>query len=77
MRARIFIEVELDDKVLIDAFGEKLPELVASHIFEERLAAGAAAVLRSFNGAKEVKAIYIPEMITGDRILTAPSTIIP
>lgn len=69
MKARIFIEVDLDDHVLFAAFGDKLPEMMASHIFEERLTVGAVQFLQAFNGAKEVKGVYIPELLTGNKII--------
>lgn len=64
MRARLFIEIELDDAVLLSSLSNSLPP---EH-WDRELASGLARQTERFLGGlhsvKEVKAVYIPKLLS-------------
>lgn len=65
MKARIFIDVELDDTKLIETLGMGLPDVLARYALEQKLAEATTAFVQTLSGVKRAKAAYIPNLLGG------------
>ena len=63
MRVRLFIEVELSDKTLLEAFGDQLPALTAAHEIEAGVARSTEAIVSSIPGVNQVRALFLPDLM--------------
>lgn len=63
MRARMFMEVEISDEVLLAQFGEALPELTAQGEIEKGFARSVTQILRRLPGVVEAETCVVPTLI--------------
>jgi hypothetical protein len=63
MKVRLYAEIELSDKALLDAFGAQLPNLTAAHEIESGVCRSFESIAKHIPGVAQAKFIFIPELL--------------